>query len=65
VRAHFEFMDKLGVNRWCFHDRDIAPDAKTLPVYARLFSFLNFCNLQWKPKRYIYSAFFIFVLTLW
>ncbi|KAJ4764582.1 Xylose isomerase [Rhynchospora pubera] len=23
-------MDKLGVNRWCFHDRDIAPDAKTL-----------------------------------
>ncbi|KAJ1699430.1 hypothetical protein LUZ63_007942 [Rhynchospora breviuscula] len=30
MRAHFEFMDKLGVNRWCFHDRDIAPDAKTL-----------------------------------
>nr|CAD1833330.1 unnamed protein product [Ananas comosus var. bracteatus] len=30
MRAHFEFMDKLGVNRWCFHDRDIAPDGKTL-----------------------------------
>lgn len=32
VRAHFEFMDKLGVDRWCFHDRDIAPDGKTLAV---------------------------------
>uniref|UniRef100_A0A453AR51 Xylose isomerase n=2 Tax=Aegilops tauschii subsp. strangulata TaxID=200361 RepID=A0A453AR51_AEGTS len=23
-------MEKLGVERWCFHDRDIAPDGKTL-----------------------------------
>jgi len=30
MRAHFEFMEKLGVDRWCFHDRDIAPDGKTL-----------------------------------
>uniref|UniRef100_M8AYY4 Xylose isomerase n=1 Tax=Aegilops tauschii TaxID=37682 RepID=M8AYY4_AEGTA len=30
VKAHFEFMEKLGVERWCFHDRDIAPDGKTL-----------------------------------
>ncbi|XP_074589827.1 xylose isomerase-like [Curcuma longa] len=30
MRAHFEFMNKLGVDRWCFHDRDIAPDGKTL-----------------------------------
>ncbi|KAF3322838.1 xylose isomerase [Carex littledalei] len=30
MRAHFEFINKLGVNRWCFHDRDIAPDANTL-----------------------------------
>ncbi|AQK56610.1 Xylose isomerase [Zea mays] len=30
MRAHFEFMEKLGVNKWCFHDRDIAPDGKTL-----------------------------------
>jgi hypothetical protein len=30
VRAHFEFMEKLGVDKWCFHDRDIAPDGKTL-----------------------------------
>lgn len=32
VRAHFEFMEKLGVDKWCFHDRDIAPDGKTLTV---------------------------------
>ncbi|KAH7665757.1 Xylose isomerase protein [Dioscorea alata] len=34
MRAHFEFITKLGVERWCFHDRDIdrdiAPDGKTL-----------------------------------
>ncbi|KAM0004128.1 putative xylose isomerase [Helianthus debilis subsp. tardiflorus] len=30
VRANFEFLEKLRVDRWCFHDRDIAPDAETL-----------------------------------
>ncbi|CAO2823015.1 unnamed protein product [Amaranthus hypochondriacus] len=30
MRANFEFIDKLGVEFWCFHDRDIAPDGKTL-----------------------------------
>ncbi|KAK3420386.1 hypothetical protein EUGRSUZ_G01193 [Eucalyptus grandis] len=30
MRANFEFLKKLGVDRWCFHDRDIAPDGKTL-----------------------------------
>ncbi|KAK8677427.1 hypothetical protein V6N13_142965 [Hibiscus sabdariffa] len=30
MRANFEFLNKLGVDRWCFHDRDIAPDGKTL-----------------------------------
>jgi xylose isomerase len=28
--AAFEFFTKLGVNFWCFHDRDIAPEADTL-----------------------------------
>lgn len=28
--AAFEFFDKLGVDFWCFHDRDIAPEADTL-----------------------------------
>lgn len=32
VRANFEFIDKLGVDFWCFHDRDIAPDGETLKV---------------------------------
>lgn len=27
--AAFEFMAKLGVDFWCFHDRDIAPEAET------------------------------------
>lgn len=30
MRANFEFIEKLGVDRWCFHDRDIAPDGQTL-----------------------------------
>ncbi|KAJ0765910.1 putative xylose isomerase [Helianthus annuus] len=30
MRANFEFLVKLGVDRWCFRDRDIAPDAETL-----------------------------------
>lgn len=30
VRAHFEFMDKLGMEYFCFHDRDIAPEGDTL-----------------------------------
>lgn len=30
MRAAFEFFTKLGVNFWCFHDRDIAPEADTL-----------------------------------
>ena len=25
--AAFEFFTKLGVGFWCFHDRDIAPEA--------------------------------------
>jgi xylose isomerase len=28
--AMFEFLTKLGVNFWCFHDRDIAPEADNL-----------------------------------
>ncbi|XP_051150160.1 xylose isomerase [Andrographis paniculata] len=30
MRANFEFIEKLGVEKWCFHDRDIAPDGKTI-----------------------------------
>ena len=28
--AAFELMDKLSIDLFCFHDRDIAPEAKTL-----------------------------------
>ena len=30
MHAAFEFFTKLGVNFWCFHDRDIAPEADNL-----------------------------------
>jgi len=29
IRAHFEFLHKLGVEYYTFHDRDIAPEGKT------------------------------------
>src|SRR5260370_12281965 len=30
ARVGFEFMEKLGVPYYCFHDRDVAPEGKTL-----------------------------------
>ncbi|KAI7725985.1 hypothetical protein M8C21_021063 [Ambrosia artemisiifolia] len=33
MMANIEFLEKLGVDKWCFHDRDIAPDAETLEVH--------------------------------
>ncbi len=30
VRVAFEFMEKLGVQFYCFHDRDMAPEGATL-----------------------------------
>ncbi|KAG4970082.1 hypothetical protein JHK82_035778 [Glycine max] len=46
VRANFEFISKLGVDFWCFHDRDIAPDGKTLEAsqYLSFFTYLQFLD---------------------
>jgi xylose isomerase len=30
VRVAFEFLEKLGATHYCFHDRDVAPEGKTL-----------------------------------
>src|SRR5215218_4393076 len=30
VRVAFEFFTKLGVDFYCFHDRDVAPEGQTL-----------------------------------
>ncbi len=30
VEAGFEFMDKLGIDYFCFHDRDMAPEGKDI-----------------------------------
>lgn len=49
VRANFEFLEKLGVDRWCFHDRDIAPDGETLEVIGIILLYLShnvICNLM-------------------
>ncbi|HOD82210.1 MAG: Xylose isomerase [Planctomycetes bacterium ADurb.Bin126] len=35
VRAAFEFFQKLGVQFYCFHDRDVAPEGKTLAATNR------------------------------
>ncbi|KAG2638955.1 hypothetical protein PVAP13_2NG626600 [Panicum virgatum] len=58
MRAHFEFMEKLGVDRWCFHDRDIAPDGKTLEV-AQLFMhprYMHGAATSPEVKVYAYAA---------
>jgi xylose isomerase len=42
MQAAFEFYTKLGVGFWCFHDRDIAPEADTLKeTNARLDKITN------------------------
>lgn len=35
VKAGFEIMEKLGMEYFCFHDRDIAPEADTLAEYQK------------------------------
>lgn len=35
VKAGFEFMEKLGLEYFCFHDKDIAPEANTLEEYFK------------------------------
>ena len=30
LRAMFEFLSKVGIDFWCFHDHDISPEADTL-----------------------------------
>lgn len=35
VKAGFEFMEKLGLEYFCFHDKDIASEAETLEEYHR------------------------------
>ena len=37
MEVTFESFTKLGVNFWCFHDKDIAPEADRLAeTYKRL-----------------------------
>ena len=35
VKAGFEFMEKLGIEYFCFHDKDIAPESESLQEYQK------------------------------
>jgi len=35
VDAFFEFLEKMRIDFWCFHDRDIAPEGRTLAESER------------------------------
>ncbi|MGL4733374.1 MAG: xylose isomerase [Fusobacteriaceae bacterium] len=35
VKAGFEFMEKMGLEYFCFHDKDVAPEAETLEGYHK------------------------------
>ena len=35
VAAAFEFMEKLGIEYFCFHDKDIAPEGETLSEFQK------------------------------
>lgn len=35
VLAGFEFMEKLGIEYFCFHDKDIAPEGESLEEYHK------------------------------
>ncbi|HSJ04257.1 MAG: xylose isomerase, partial [Verrucomicrobium sp.] len=37
ARVCFEFMEKLGVDYYCFHDRDVAPEGKSLSESNSIF----------------------------
>lgn len=36
VGVFFEFLDKIGIDYYCFHDRDIAPEGKSLADSNRM-----------------------------
>ena len=40
MNAAFEFMSKIGLRYWCFHDRDIAPEGATIAETNRNLSTL-------------------------
>jgi len=49
MHAAFEFFTKLGVGFWCFHDRDIAPEAENLAETNRRLD--EICKLAKKLQK--------------
>ena len=53
MRAAFEFFTKLGVPFYCWHDRDIAPEADNLKeTNARLKNIVNLAKKLQQVKYY-------------
>lgn len=52
--AAFEIMDKLGIDYYCFHDRDIAPEGETLAEtnenFHKILEFLKELQKQYNKK---------------
>ncbi|KAL2610730.1 hypothetical protein R1flu_029303 [Riccia fluitans] len=62
IRANFEFLRKLGVEYWCFHGRDIAPEGatlqesnKNLDELVALAKKLQICAETWVKKGRTYG----------
>ncbi len=36
INAFFEFLDKMSIDHYCFHDRDVAPEADTIDETNRI-----------------------------
>ena len=41
VRAAFEFMSKLGIEHYAFHDRDVAPEGKNIKEHNKNFDLVS------------------------
>ena len=37
VDVHFEFCQKLGIEYYCFHDRDVSPEGASVPETEAMF----------------------------
>ena len=44
MRAMFEFLDKLGVDYWCFHDRSVQYFGHMLYLHATIQACSAYCT---------------------
>ena len=57
VDAAFEIMDKLSIDYFCFHDRDIAPEASTLSESnARIDEIADYIKANMGSKKLLWGT---------